>query len=199
MSYKNEVKQVIPGVLAVTLTQGQVALVDDAEDVREILTTYKFCVSRDHGERFDVISKSNGVKSYLHRLVLGCNIGPDDVVHHKDGNSLDCCRANLEYEPRKIGVWKRPNGYVAPYKEDGTGVQKYKIFKATRDRTMEEAKEAATEFVPRAENGFYESKTLKEIAELRQGADAIFAKWAEHPTPWSGWHPIGMTPDYLKK
>ena len=164
MQYKNKVDQVEPGVLVVTLTQGQVALVDDAQDVKEILATYKFRTMKDpRSKRCYAISRvSKKTRKHLHRLVLGQQLGPDAVVNHKDGNSLNCCRANLvAYEsngpmqievakarPRVKNVWKHGNGYDAVLLDEKTWQRTYKTFRAKEGgRTLAEARAAAETYV----------------------------------------------------
>lgn len=52
---------------------------------------------RGDGYVATTMQTENGRKNvYLHRFILGA--GPDDpIVHHVDGNRLNCCRDNLEF------------------------------------------------------------------------------------------------------
>lgn len=74
-------------MIRIPLTRGQVALVDD-EDAH--LAQFKWHANPRGDGRFYARRKG----AYLHREVMGV-VGLDVEVDHRDGNTLDCRRANL--------------------------------------------------------------------------------------------------------
>lgn len=77
----------------IELTQGKVALVDDADYER--VSRHKWCASRN-GRTWYAIRREYNPKPkqvFLHRFILDA---PDSAeVDHKDGNGLNCQRDNL--------------------------------------------------------------------------------------------------------
>lgn len=87
----------------IPLTQGQVALVDDAD--YEWLMQQKWLASfhprynQGNGAYMAKQSrKTNGVSMYMHRLIMGATKGQD--VDHINGNTLDNRRENLRLSTR---------------------------------------------------------------------------------------------------
>jgi len=95
MSEKRAIR--IEGDVAyVTLTQGCVALID-AEDV-PLVSGYDWTVmhsARTSYARRSQWSPTSQKTILLHRVVLGDPIGVR--IDHKDGNGLDCRKANLRF------------------------------------------------------------------------------------------------------
>lgn len=77
------------------LSDGSVALIDQ-EDMARVLP-YEWRLPSSHGTRFAVGSTCNdrGLCEvvYLHRLIA--NAGPEDIVLHRNRNTLDNRRENL--------------------------------------------------------------------------------------------------------
>lgn len=132
-------------VLVVTLSMGKTTVVDNNEAMKTILRAYRFrankYVSAKTGERFYAETGSGGTKQALHRIIM--SIDTDLVglyVRHRDGNSLNNCRANLELcTPNNImliarrlrhtvpGVFRRNGGWMATKNVSG-GKREYKMF-----------------------------------------------------------------------
>lgn len=80
----------------IQLTQGKVALVDDADF--EYLNQWKWCVNNCNGKLYAVrnikIKKSKYKKIYMHRLIINNN---DSKMHtdHCNNNTLDNRKINL--------------------------------------------------------------------------------------------------------
>jgi hypothetical protein len=81
----------------IQLTQGQVALVDDADF--EALNAFKWCAARNNGGRYyavrsvyDAHGKKTG-QTTMHRHITGATTGRD--VDHENGDGLDNQRHNL--------------------------------------------------------------------------------------------------------
>lgn len=79
----------------VQLTQGKIALVDDADAVRVLMYRWS-AVCGDTGLWY-AKSRLKGTSPrsvYLHRFILGLSVG-DPRVDHRNGDGLDCQRLNL--------------------------------------------------------------------------------------------------------
>lgn len=80
-------------MIEIPLTRGYVAIVDDGDGH---LAQRKWCVSlKANGTAYATGRNANGERTLLHREVLGLRPG-DPSVDHKNGDGLDCRRANLE-------------------------------------------------------------------------------------------------------
>lgn len=81
----------------ISLTQGQVALVDDAD--YDWLNQWKWAARKDHNENFYAVRSSsvNGKQYaiYMSRQVLGLEYGDKKETDHKNHNTLDNRRNNL--------------------------------------------------------------------------------------------------------
>ena len=89
------------------LTKGQTAIVDDA-DYGE-LYRFKWFASKSAGDYYAKRwTRKNEAKTkliYMHRWIMKC---PDDKqVHHKDGDTLNNQRANLEICTKTENLNKR--------------------------------------------------------------------------------------------
>lgn len=83
------------GLSKVPLTQGEFALIDEAD--LPIIEGYTWCVgiTRSHKTARTNITVNGKSKALLmHRLILGLN-NPSICVDHIDGNPLNNCRNNL--------------------------------------------------------------------------------------------------------
>ena len=82
----------------IQLTQGQIALVDD-EDYG-LVSQYKWWAAKNYDGTYHAVSKEKiGKKRVvlrMHRLIMGVKYGEKQVVHHKDHNTLNNTRDNLE-------------------------------------------------------------------------------------------------------
>lgn len=73
----------------IPLTQGQVAIVDDADF--DLVSRYKWCALRS---RHTFYAVSGGSPQFrMHRLILSAR--PDQLVDHRDGDGLNNARTNL--------------------------------------------------------------------------------------------------------
>lgn len=80
----------------IPLTQGKVALVDDADAA--IVAPYKWYASRHRGTfyaRTDTGGRLVRRRLAMHRVILGLGAGDGREVDHINGNGLDNRRANL--------------------------------------------------------------------------------------------------------
>lgn len=78
--------------VTIPLTQGKVALVDAVYAERVLLHRWS-AVRQDNN--WYAQTAVNGTTAYLHRVVMDAPLGVQ--VDHKDGNGLDCRRANLRF------------------------------------------------------------------------------------------------------
>lgn len=87
----------------INLTKGMVAVVDDAD--LEWLSNYKWVASyhgRNGRDKWYAVCSSPRLKGKnpsnvrMHRLIMGVHRGDKRVVHHKDDDSLNNTRSNLE-------------------------------------------------------------------------------------------------------
>jgi len=80
-------------VREIELTQGKVALVDDED--WEYLSSVKWCLSNRYAASAQGPDREGSKRfTTMHRLLMG---SPEDMdVHHKNGDSLDNRRDNLE-------------------------------------------------------------------------------------------------------
>lgn len=104
------------------LTQGRVALVD--ADLFDFLNQWKWCVSFESRgrqkayalRRQTIDGKSVGFK--LHRVVMELPDFKTDphgrIVHHKNGDGLDCRRANLVVTSQFANMLDAPGFYKNP-------------------------------------------------------------------------------------
>lgn len=70
----------------VKLTQGRVAVVDDAD--YEWLNQFKWCFSHGYAQ-----TRSRGTKEYMHRVIM--NAPKNKQVDHTNGSGVDNQRSNL--------------------------------------------------------------------------------------------------------
>lgn len=81
----------------IELTQGQYALVDDAD--YDWLTQWKWCVAKQYSGYYAVRNflLKNGKRSMIsmHRQILGLKQGDKRQGDHKDRNTLNNCRNNI--------------------------------------------------------------------------------------------------------
>lgn len=81
----------------IPLTQGKVALVDDAD--YDWLNKHKWCAHQDSHTFYAVreirMAKNKQATERMHRLILGLQPGDKRLTDHKDGNGLNNQRANL--------------------------------------------------------------------------------------------------------
>lgn len=156
--YKNKVEENGP-VLLVALTMDKTAVVDNNDRMKEILTEHKFhAIKRGEDIYYaSSMSKKYG-RLYLARLVLGNDAVAGGHVAHKDGNSLNCCAANLIVKTRRqllvdakqlrnpvVGIYKRRNGWMVAWFDSLSGKQRYKMF-STKKMEPGRAYELAVRF-----------------------------------------------------
>lgn len=91
----------------IALTQGQVALVDEAD--YEWLMQWKWCAQK-HGDGWYAVTSDRGRKSrrriQMHRIILDAPAGLD--VDHIDHNGLNNTRANLRLATRQQNTFNKP-------------------------------------------------------------------------------------------
>lgn len=88
----------------IELTQGQVALVDD-DDFERVTAAGPWCAYKCANKQGDAFYAAKWPSVQLHRLIMDA---PDGVeVDHKDGNGLNCQRANLRLATRSQNQWNR--------------------------------------------------------------------------------------------
>jgi len=97
----------------IQLTQGQVALVDDAD--YEWLNQWKWCASRAGNKFYATRNDYNGQNNIvrMHNVIMGSSDGMD--VDHKNGNGLDNRRKNLRICTRGDNVRNRKKPRVNDY------------------------------------------------------------------------------------
>jgi hypothetical protein len=92
-------------VIEIPLTQGKVALVDDCD---AYLAAVHWHAAKHRGTFYakrEVKDGGRGRTVYLHRAVMG--EPPGVKVDHKDGNGLDCRRANVRAATSAQNGWNR--------------------------------------------------------------------------------------------
>lgn len=79
--------------IEIPLTQGKVALIDDAD--LALVSKYKWCVmnSRHTSYAMCAMPADNNRKLYMHRIILSAPVGIE--VDHVNSNGLDNTRANI--------------------------------------------------------------------------------------------------------
>lgn len=90
----------------IKLTQGQVALVDDADF--EWLDQWKWCAYKNRYGKFCAARQASAPKRrtiYLSRLICGAVVG--EQIDHKNGDSLDNRRCNLRFCTASQNQWNR--------------------------------------------------------------------------------------------
>jgi hypothetical protein len=140
--YYNQVEE-RDNILLITLTMGKKAIADNTDFVREILRNYNFITIKrrlkDGSCAYYAVSISIRTgRNYLHRLILGNAQIAGQNVYHRDGNSLNCCRANLvaksssdllsdarQLHSPATGVKKSLNRFIAIW-TDSRGVRHHK-------------------------------------------------------------------------
>lgn len=85
---------------AIELTQGKVALVDDAD--YECVSRFKWRADRRR-DNWYARATINGKNVYLHRYLVQPRM--DDKVDHWDGNGLNCARSNLRVCGNQKNCW----------------------------------------------------------------------------------------------
>jgi hypothetical protein len=92
----------------IKLTQGKVAFVDDADF--EYFNQFRWCATKTKYGSFYAHRRSNSKGQidylYLHREIM--NAKPYEYVDHKDGNGLNCQRANM----RICTMWENQGNRV---------------------------------------------------------------------------------------
>jgi len=77
----------------IQLTQGKFAIVDNLD--YELLNRLKWGVIKSNGIEYAATTINKSITLYMHQLISGCRIGHFSI--HKNGNTLDNRRENLEY------------------------------------------------------------------------------------------------------
>lgn len=83
----------------IQLTQGKVALVDDAD--YEELSKYRWCYTNGYATRRRSSKESGNQHEFIHRRLMadvtveGLQPGEEAVIIHRDGDKLNNCRDNL--------------------------------------------------------------------------------------------------------
>ncbi len=95
----------------IELTQGKIALVDDADF--DMLNQRKWCITRSCHVWYAVSAGS----LRMHRLILGLKKHDGIIVDHRNGNGLDNRRANLRECSQSVNTQNRHN--VARKKTSG--------------------------------------------------------------------------------
>ena len=116
----------------IQLTQGKVALVDDADF--EWLNQWKWCCHtwkrKSYAERVEIIDGKRFVIK-MHRLILGLSHGDGKLVDHEDGDGLNNQRYNVRVCDYNVNNWNRKvrHDAASPYK--GVSVYRKTKWKAT--------------------------------------------------------------------
>jgi hypothetical protein len=89
----------------IPLTQGLVAIVDEQDF--HLVSTYRWYAHRHEATAYARTScpGDRNRKIYLHRLIMSAPRGVE--VDHRDGNGLNCTRANLRFATRSQQVINR--------------------------------------------------------------------------------------------
>jgi hypothetical protein len=90
----------------IALTQGKVALVDDADF--EWLSAFKWCASQERPGAFYAVGSVSGRVQRMHRVILSAPMGMD--VDHVNGDGLDNRRSNIRLSTRSQNL---ANGNMA--------------------------------------------------------------------------------------
>ncbi|MBE3116907.1 hypothetical protein IMZ68_06850 [Candidatus Bathyarchaeota archaeon] len=77
----------------ISLSQGQVALVDDADF--EWLSQWKWCADHQHNSVYAIRAGSYRKIIYMHRLIMDAK--PGQMIDHRNNNGLDNQRGNLRH------------------------------------------------------------------------------------------------------
>jgi hypothetical protein len=89
----------------IPLTQGQVAIVDDAD--YDALSTYRWCAHRDrmtfYADRHASLPDGGRTTVRMHRQILG--VAPGVEVDHENGNGLDNRRENIRICTHQENQW----------------------------------------------------------------------------------------------
>jgi hypothetical protein len=122
---RNEIREVEPGVFAVALTQGRVALVDRAD--LETIAEHRWYAARQHrtwyAQRIIHLPDGSRTSLKMHRLIFPGS----EQVDHVNGNGLDNRNANLR------GATAAENNHNACKRLDNTSGFKG-VYWNTRDR-----------------------------------------------------------------
>lgn len=84
----------------VPLTQGKIALVDDAD--LSLIAQYTWCAQQHHGNWY-AMTATTGVKIKMHRLIMAAP--PKLLVDHVDGDGLNNRRSNLRFSTLSQNQW----------------------------------------------------------------------------------------------
>jgi hypothetical protein len=111
-----------PGTLAVKLTKGKTAIVDDTEVVRKILVEYRFHTGPGYAATNVPIANVSGRRAtvFLHSLVAEATLGskPEGMqVDHINGDPLDDRAMNLRY----VSVRVNKANMNRPYRSNTSG------------------------------------------------------------------------------
>lgn len=91
--------------MEIPLTKGLVAIIDEADF--PLISNFKWCAFRSSTSRENYYAQSRSGKErrciLLHRVIMNAPHG--SLVDHKDGNGLNCTRANMRFATRS------QNGY----------------------------------------------------------------------------------------
>ena len=99
----------------IPLTQGRIALVDDAD--YEWLSQRKWCFEGRYAA-----CRHEGHNTYMHRMILNAPRGAE--VDHCDGNKLNNQRSNLRLTTRGSNVANAPKRTARVYQSQYKGVYK---------------------------------------------------------------------------
>jgi hypothetical protein len=95
-------------MIEITLTQGKVALIDD-EDYALVSQHKWYAVMFLSGNWYAATNTSQKLGKrkilYMHRLIMEAKFGQE--IDHKDGDSLNNKRENLQFCTRKQNQWNR--------------------------------------------------------------------------------------------
>jgi hypothetical protein len=90
----------------IPLTQGQVALVDDAD--YPIIASYKWFAARSQQGTYYAVRHPNKYKPMviMHRVIMGCSTA-SMIIDHIDGNGLNNQRTNLRFATARLNGLNR--------------------------------------------------------------------------------------------
>ena len=106
----------------IALTQGQVALVDDADYA--LVSVHSWCAWKPH-KIYYAVSEINGRFTLMHRLILGLT-DPKIIVDHKDGDGLHNYRDNIHICDHSFNRYQSLKDYPASSKFKGVSWDKEK-------------------------------------------------------------------------
>lgn len=90
----------IPGKRFIPLTQGEWAIVDEAD--YEEVSKYNWCVTGKGRYKYATTANASCIYTRLHRLIAKA---PDDMeVDHINGDSLDCSRDNIRVASHRDNI-----------------------------------------------------------------------------------------------